>query len=229
MKISKETMEVFKNFSQINQGLVVDEEKCLKTMSLTGSIIAVYDTEETFPLFSIWDFAKFNALIDAMGVENSDFEFSENDGEFGAVTVTSGSRKIKYEYADSGAMPIFQQIKPSEKYKDFDKFDFTFDLSAEDIKEIKRINSIFGFSQDVLKIEMKDDVGTLTIFSETNETTSNYSMEIDGKGSGSCCLKVNDLIMIPGDYMASVSEQMVKFQNRNKQLLYFVRTHLINR
>jgi len=229
MKITKETYDVFKNFAQINQGLVVDEENCLKTMSLTGSIIGVYDSEETFPLFSIWDFAKFNALIDVVGIENSDFEFSENEGDFGAVTIVSGSRKIKYEYADAGSMPTFQQIKPSEKYKAFDKFDFTFELSAEDIKEIKRINSIFGFSQDVLKIEMKEDVGTLTIFSETNETTSNYTIEIDGKGSGSCCLKVNDLIMIPGDYQASVTDQMVKFQNKSKSLMYFIRTHLINR
>ena len=230
MKISKETAEVFKNMAQINSGLVVDEPKHLKTMSPTGSIIAIYDPEEEFPLFSIWDFAKFNSLIDVFGVENSEFKFvEESSDDMGYVEVSSGSRKIKYEYAEMGTQPIFEQIKDAKAYKAFDKFGFTFKLSSDDIKEIKKVNSIFGFSEDILKIDMKDGVGKITIFSEKAEIKSDFTIEIDGEGTGEAMTKVEDLIMINTDYEAHCSEQMIKYQAVDKPLMYFIRTVLKER
>lgn len=229
MKISKDTFDVLQNFSTIYSGIEVDEPNCLKTMSKTGSIIAIYDTEETFEPFSIWDLTKFNNLVSVSGVENCDFEFKSDEGEFGRIIVKAGSRTFNYEYAESGVMPVFSEIKSSEKYKAFNNFDFHFDLKQEDIKELKRVNSILQFSEDVLKIEMKDDVGTLTIFSESNETTNTYQIEIDGEGTGISYLKVSDLNMIPGDYKASVCEQLVRFQHKTKPLTYFLRTVLLSK
>ena len=223
MRISNECFSVLQNFAQINEGLVVDEPTCLKTMSVTGSVISVYDTDEEFPFFAIWDLQKFNSLISVPGIENCEFDFKDDH-----ILISYGSRKIKYEYADASSMPVFEEMKESNKYKAFNDFDFKFSITAEDIKEIKRISSIFG-TNDTLKIEMKDDIGVLTVFSEKNDTNSDYTIEIDGEGSGIAYLKISDLIMLNGDYKANVTEQMIKFQNTEKPLIYFIRVYLIDR
>ena len=226
MKIGKETFKILQNAAQINNGLMMDEAKVLKTMSTSESIIMVYDTEETFPVFAIWDFTKFNSLINVFGIENCEFDFNEKENY---VEVSAGSRKLKYEFADAGSMPTFEKMKNSSNYKAFDKFDFKFVITEDDIKEIKKVNNIFGFSEDVLRITMNDGVGTIEIFSENNESKSNFTLEIDGEGSGTAMTKVEDLIMIDTDYSANVTEQMIKYTAKDLPLMYFIRTYIINR
>lgn len=226
MKISKETFEVMMNMAQIQNGIVVDEPQCLKTMSPTGSIISVYDTEETFPLFAIWDFTKFNSTINVHGIVECEFTFNNQES---FVEISAGSRKVNYEYADAGSMPTFEQIKNSRDYKAFDKFDFTFKILADEIKDLKKMNQIFNFTNDVLKIDMVDGVGTIKIYSASNETKSDYIIEIDGEGTGSAMTKVDDMIMISDDYTASVCEKMIKYQSDKKPLMYFIKNFLEER
>jgi len=223
MKISKETFTVLKSCSAINKGLVVDEPNVIKTMSNSGSIICLFDTEETYPVFAVWDLTKLNSLIDVLGIENCEFDFNEKESY---IEVSYGSRKFKYEFADVGTMPVFEKMKDSKTYKAFDKFDFKFVITEQDIKDIKKANNIFGFSEDVLEITMKDDIGTIRIFSENNETTNDFEIEISGEGSGTVMTKVEDLCMIDTDYEASVSEQMIKYQASDMPLIYFIRTYL---
>lgn len=226
MKISKGTLEILKNYSVINPGIVIDEPNYIKTMSPTEGIIAIYKCDETFPVFALWDLQKFNQLIDVLKIENCDFEFDEDDQ---SVLITSNSRKIAYEYAEIGSMPVFEQMKESSVYEVFDQFDFSFNITADEISEIKKINSIFGFSEDLLKIEMKDGEGKLKIYSENNESVSNFEMNITGEGTGEAVTKVSDMIMINSDYKASVCDKMIKYQSTDRNLMYFIRTYLTNR
>lgn len=220
MKISSETYKIFTNYATINDGLVIEEPTCMKTINKEGSIISIYDTQEKFPLFAIWDFRKFNSLIEVMGIETCDFDFQDN-----CVIVSSGSRKIKYEYTDMSVLVDFEQLVDSQRYKNKVFDGFTFDLLADDIREIKKVNSIFQFSEDILKIEMNDGKGMITVFSEANETNSNYSLEIDGEGSGIAYTKIDNLKIISGDYKCSVSNDgIIKYQNKTIPLIYFIRT-----
>jgi len=49
MKLSKETIEVLKNFSGINQSIVVKEGSKLKTVNTLKNILAHATVEEDFP------------------------------------------------------------------------------------------------------------------------------------------------------------------------------------
>ena len=95
MKLSKETIEVLKNFSGINQSIVVNKGNKLKTVNSLKNILAHAQVEEDFPKeFAIYDLTEFLGLISTM--EDPDLSFNDND-----VTVSSGSRKVKYRYADT--------------------------------------------------------------------------------------------------------------------------------
>ena len=49
MKLSKETIEILKNFSGINQSIVVYKGNKLKTVNSLKNILAHYTTGESFP------------------------------------------------------------------------------------------------------------------------------------------------------------------------------------
>ena len=56
MKLSSETIDVLKNFSNINQNLLVKEGSKLRTMSTMKNILAEVDVSETMPReFGIYD------------------------------------------------------------------------------------------------------------------------------------------------------------------------------
>ena len=67
MKLSKETIEVLKNFSGINQSIVVKEGNKLKTVNSLKNILAHATVEEDFPKeFAIYDLTRFLGLISSM-------------------------------------------------------------------------------------------------------------------------------------------------------------------
>ena len=60
MKLSDSTISVLKNFSSINQSIVVAEGNSLRTISMMKNILAEATVEETFPrTFAIYDLNEF--------------------------------------------------------------------------------------------------------------------------------------------------------------------------
>ena len=64
MKLSNETVTVLKNFSTINQNLVIKAGNKLSTMSAMKNIVASADVKEDFPQdFAIYDLNEFLAAL----------------------------------------------------------------------------------------------------------------------------------------------------------------------
>ena len=60
MKISNETLEILKNFSEINQSIVIKPGKKIKTINSLKNILAHADVEEDFPMeVAIYDLTEF--------------------------------------------------------------------------------------------------------------------------------------------------------------------------
>ena len=130
MKLSKETIEVLKNFAGINQSIVVNKGSKLKTVNSLKNILAHATVEEDFPKeFAIYDLTEFLGLISTM--EDPELSFNDSD-----VTVSSGSRKVKYRYADTDYI-----VKPEK------------DIEMPE-SEIK-----FKLNQDVVRILISVTVG----------------------------------------------------------------------
>ena len=49
MKISNKTLDVLKNFSEINQSILITQGNKIKTVSALKNILAHAEVEETFP------------------------------------------------------------------------------------------------------------------------------------------------------------------------------------
>ena len=77
MKLSEQTVSILKNFSTINQNLVIKEGSEISTMSAMKNIVSKAKVEETFPVeFAIYDL---NEFLSAMSLfTNPDLDFDEN-------------------------------------------------------------------------------------------------------------------------------------------------------
>ena len=79
MKLSNDTVTVLKNFSAINQNLVINPGKNISTMSAMKNIVAKATVTEDFPQeFAIYDLNEFLASLSLF--ENPELTFKDDFG-----------------------------------------------------------------------------------------------------------------------------------------------------
>ena len=93
MQISKETIDILKNFASINSNLMIRKGKTLSTISTGKNIFSKADVTEEFPLeVAIYDLNSLLALLTVM--ENQEVNFGEK-----SLTISKGNGKFEYFYA----------------------------------------------------------------------------------------------------------------------------------
>ena len=92
MKLSNETVSVLKNFSTINQNLVIKGGNKIATMSAMKNIVAKAEVLEEFPQeFAIYDLNEFLSAISLFS--KPELEFQEG---FVMITEEGTSKSLKY-------------------------------------------------------------------------------------------------------------------------------------
>ena len=85
MNISGNTISVLKNFSSINQSLVVDAGNTIRTISPQKTVMAVAEVDDTFDSsFAIYDLNQFLSAVSLF--EKPDYEFEDK-----SVVVANGT------------------------------------------------------------------------------------------------------------------------------------------
>ena len=89
MKLSSETVSVLKNFSTINQNLVIKEGSSISTMSAMKNIVSRAEVSETFPRqFAIYDLNEFLSALSLFSEPDLDFQ-----DDFVVITENGSSSK----------------------------------------------------------------------------------------------------------------------------------------
>ena len=213
MKLSKETIEVLKNFSGINQSIVVKAGNKLKTVNSLKNILAHATVEEDFPKeFAIYDLTEFLGLLSSMS--EPELTFNKSD-----VTVSSGTRKVKYRYADTDYI-----VKP-EKDIDMPESEIKFKLSEEVYVSLEKVATILQLHDICLKGCKKSGKILLCATNKKNDSSNDYSEEV-GVGvtkNFNIVMKKENLKIIPGDYDVSISSKGIShFKNVNLDLEYWI-------
>ena len=96
MKLSSETIDVLKNFSNINQNILIKEGDTVRTMSTMKNILASAKVKEEFGQeFGIYDLTEFLGVMSLVGDPELEFD---NDS---FLTINgNGSANIKYFFSD---------------------------------------------------------------------------------------------------------------------------------
>jgi hypothetical protein len=210
MKLSSQTINVLKNFSTINQNLVIKEGSDIATMSAMKNIVAKAKVEESFTKeFAIYDLNEFLSALSLFGTPNLDFQ-----NDFVVITEEGSSKSLKYWYSDPSVVttPTKDITMPSNEVK--------FDFSSDSLAEITRAASVIGAPDMVL------ENGKLRVTDKKNTTANDYATELDVPESDvdyKFWFKVENLKLLPGSYSVEVSSKNIsKFTNNNVDIEYFI-------
>ncbi len=200
MKISKETLEVLKNFSAINPNLVICEGSKLSTIADANNIMAAVNVSETFPKkVGIYDLNEFLSALSL--IEDPEFEFGDS-----AVSIKSNTATLTYRYADTSI------LTSPEKEVNMPPTDVEVNLTADDIAQIRRAGSALNHPVVSITTEHGDDAVYLQVKDPNNSSANVYSHKVCSASSDDAYdyqFLIANLKLIPGDYKVAVSSKLI--------------------
>ena len=211
MKLSEQKVSILKNFSAINQNLIIKQGSEIATVSAMKNIVASAKVEESFPIeFAIYDLNEFLSALSLF--EKPDLDFQEN-----YVLITESGFKgksLKYWFSDSSVVtsPNKEVTMPSSEVK--------FPLQSNVLSEVQKAAAVIGAPDMVLE----DD--ELRVTDKKNDTANSYSTSLDTESNGASYkfwFKVENLKLLPGCYDVEVSSKRIShFQNKKLPVGYFI-------
>ena len=210
MKLTSSTISILKNFSTINQNLMVKPGNTLSTMSAMKNIVAQAEVTERFPQeFAIYDLNEFLSALSLF--EEPELNFQEQ-----YVTITQeGSRKnLKYWFSDPEVVttPSKAIVMPSTEV--------TFNLSSDTLSEIQKAAAVIGAP------DMALTNGSLMVTDKKNDTTNAYDTELgvnETDAEYKFWFKVENLKLMSGSYDVEVSSKSIShFTNSAVGVEYWI-------
>ena len=214
MKISNKTLDILKNFSEINQSILIKKGKKLKTVSALKNILAHAVVEEDFPQdFAIYQLNEFIGVLSTMN--NPDLTFHDKyvmlSQENGACT--------KYFYAEPSVVisPEKDIVMPSEE--------INFTLLEKQYNDLLKMSSILQLNDILVKGCPKSNGQYLAVTNKKNDTSNDYSVKVgeDVTEPYKMYFKTENLKMVAGDYNVHISSKGIShFENMVTKLDYWI-------
>jgi len=210
MKLSNETVSVLKNFSTINQNLVIKGGNKIATMSAMKNIVANAEVIEDFPQeFAIYDLNEFLSAISLFSKPELEFE-----NDFVMITEEGTSTSLKYWYSDPSVVttPTKDITMPECEVK--------FNLSSDTLSTVTKAAAVIGAP------DMALESGSLKVTDKKNDTANNYALDLDVDSQSEnykFWFKVENLKLIQGSYDVQVSSKNIShFKNSTGNVEYFI-------
>ena len=212
MKLSDSTLNILKNFSSINQSILVKEGSKLRTISVMQNILAEAEVDEEFPKdFAIYDL---NQLLNGIGLhQDPDLDFT-NDSH---LVIREGKRKVKYFFADPEVI-----VSPPEKEMQLPSQDVCFQVEHSQLDKLIKAAAVYQLPD--LSAIGEAGVVKLVVRDKKNDTSNEYSIVVgETESTFVFNFKVENIKIIPGSYNVIISEKCVsKFTNEKYNLNYFI-------
>lgn len=214
IKISKRTLDILKNFSSINTGLIVAEGNVLTTLSTSKNIFAEAKVDEVFTKqFALWDLGKFLGTVSLF--KDPEFVFEDN-----YVTVKSGASSVRYYYCDS------RLVTSTSKKITMPKAVVSFELKNKEFSELMKAASVLQAPHLCVR-PSEDGSDIVMVALDKADSTSNFYSVVVGKNTTEATYEfifdAESLKIMPGDYQVSISEKIVsQFVNKGEPLSYWI-------
>ena len=211
MKVSEKTINLLRNYANINQSIEFREGKNLKTVSPLNTILASVEVEEqftrTFPIYELNRFLGTLALF-----QNPELDFTDN-----GVVISDENHEATYRYCGSSSM--FQT--PPEKNITFPDAEVSFELSQDQFKKTINAANTLGLPEVVVEGNSSD---IQLVVSDTGNVSSDIFSTTVGKTDHTfrMIFKVENLNKImEGDYHVSLSSKRISHFKRNSDSLQY--------
>mgnify|MGYP003123639137 FL=1 len=214
MKMSKDTLSVLKNFSQINSNLLVKPGNRITTVSPAKNIVCEANVSEHFNVqFGIFDLSKFLGTVSLF--EDAEFVFGEKSMQ---IHSDSGA-KISYYYSEPRLLTTLdREVNMPEPV-------VSFVIKEHMFENIKRSAAVLQLSD--LCIQSNDEGKIeLVVLEKKTPTTNSYVVEVGDNDTGasfSFYLKIDNLKLLSGDYKVDICESTVsRFSHNSMDVVYYI-------
>ena len=206
MKISQNTLNVLKNFSTINQNILIKEGSTLTTRTVAKNLFVSATVDTVFPQ----DFGIYN-LSQLLGVMSL---FSDPDVELSNkyMIISQGKNKVQYMFASPEVLdyPDKSITMPASNAE--------FDLSDENLKSLLKAGAILSSTD--LKISGDGELITCTVLDPKNPSANTFSVEVGQTDRNfDVFIKLENLKLIQGKYKVLLSEKKIA-QFSNQEISY---------
>ena len=213
MKLSDKTINLLKNFSSINQSILIKEGDSIRTISVMKNILAEAKIPEEFPKdFGIYDLNQFLNAISSLHV-NPELDFSNNE----YLLIREGKKRNRFFFADPNVI-----VSPPEKSITLPSEDVSFELDTQVLGTLMKAAAIYQVPD--LSVVGEAGVVKLVVHDKKNET-SNTHEEVVGETDEEFCFnfKVENIKILPGTYEVVVSKKLLsRFESKNHELTYYI-------
>ena len=219
MNLSNETVSVLKNFSTINQNLVIKSGSNISTMSAMKNIIASAKVKENFPVdFAIYDLNEFLAALSLF--EKPDLDFHD---DFVVMTENGSTGKsLKYWYSDPSVV-----TSPTKEIT-MPECEVSFNLENNMLVNVQKAAAVIG-APDMALEAMSVGKALLKVTDKKNSTANDYAVGVDVNNEDGKDLpykfwfKVENLKLLSGSYNVAVSSKNIShFVNSNVDINYWI-------
>ena len=214
MKLSETTINLLKNFKEINQSILFKAGNRLRTISVMKNILAEATINEEFPKdFGIYDLSQFINGIELHKPSIPEFDFS-NDNH---VVIKEGKMRSDYFFADPNVI-----ITPPEKAIELPSEDVTFDLSTQQLDKLLKAAGIYQLPD--LSVVGENGVVKLLVRDKKNDTSNRFSITVgETESVFNFNFKVENIKILPGTYHVVVSQKLLsRFTSKNYDLTYYI-------
>ena len=213
MKLSDKTINLLKNFSSINQSILIKEGDSIRTISVMKNILAEAKVPEEFPKdFGIYDLNQFLNAISSLHI-NPELDFSNNE----YLLIREGKKRNRFFFADPNVI-----VSPPEKSITLPSEDVCFELDTQVLGTLMKAAAIYQVPD--LSVIGEAGVVKLVVHDKKNDT-SNTHEEIVGETNEDFCFnfKVENIKILPGTYEVVVSKKLLsRFESKNHELTYYI-------
>jgi len=213
MNLSSDTVSVLKNFSDINQNILVKPGNKVQTISTMKNILAEAEITEKFESeFAIYDLPEFLRSVELF--EKPELKF--NGGSNVQIADSNSKQAIKYFFADKSVI-----VSPTKNITMPDK-EVTFTFKKETFAKLLKAATTLNLPD----VAVKGDGKSIKIVAtdKKNKSSNDYSIEVgETDKKFTAYFKTENFKMVSDDYDVAISKQKIShFVNRNKPIQYWI-------
>lgn len=209
MQLSDKTLSILKNFSTINQSIVLNKGSEIRTISPQKTVMAMATIEDSIPSQAvIYDLSRFLSVHSLY--EKPDIEFGDRN-----FIISDGRRRTKYVYAD-----ISMVISPPEKEINVPSVDVEVNVEWKDLQSVLKASGVLQLPE--IAFVGKDGKCQLSAIDSSNPSADTFGVELgDTNDEFMLIIKTENIKLMPNDYRVSLSSKGIsKFETENMK--YFI-------
>ena len=218
MKLSKHTLNMLRNFSDINMSIEIKKGNVLRTVSVQKNILAQAELEEEFPQdFAIYELNRFLGAVSLF--DDPEFQFNGKSANIGTNT-----HSVDYVYCDPSMI-----VTPPENNITFPDPEVKFTLSQDALSQIMKASNVLGTPE--IAVEggpAPADSIRIKALDVNNDSTDTFKIVLEESHSGDkfrFVFKTENMKMIPGNYDVEISSKGIShFSLQGQKLQYWIAT-----